>query len=43
MPGSQPGDQMVELSIRTPAADNDAQREAYEALRTSFAGFDPRS
>ncbi|MEO6925819.1 MAG: DnaJ C-terminal domain-containing protein [Rhodanobacter sp.] len=43
MPGSQPGDQMVELSIRTPAADNDAQREAYEALRTSFADFDPRN
>ena len=42
MPGSQPGDQMVELSIRTPTADNDAQREAYEALRTNFADFDPR-
>jgi curved DNA-binding protein len=43
MPGSNPGDQLVELSIRTPSADSDAQRAAYEALRTSFAGFDPRS
>jgi len=32
----------VELSIRTPAADTDAQREAYEGLRASFADFDPR-
>src|SRR6185312_65034 len=29
MPGANPGDQLVELSIRTPAADTDAQREAY--------------
>ena len=43
MPGAHPGDQLVELSIRTPAADNDAQREAYETMRTSFADFDPRS
>ena len=43
MPGSRPGDQLVELSIRTPAADSEAQRAAYEALRTSFAEFDPRS
>ncbi len=42
MPGPQPGDQLVELSIRTPPADSEAQREAYEALRTSFASFDPR-
>ncbi len=42
MPGSNPGDQLVELSIRTPAADSDVQRAAYEALRTSFEGFDPR-
>ena len=43
MPGSNPGDQLVELSIRTPAADNEAQREAYEALRSSFKDYDPRS
>lgn len=42
MPGSNPGDQLVELSIRTPAADSDAQRAAYEALRKSFANYDPR-
>jgi len=42
MPGANPGDQLVELSIRTPAADTDAQREAYEGLRASFADFDPR-
>jgi curved DNA-binding protein len=42
MPGGNPGDQLVELSIRTPAADSDAQRAAYEALRKSFANYDPR-
>jgi curved DNA-binding protein len=42
MPGAHPGDQLVELSIRTPVADSDAQRAAYEGLRTSFADFDPR-
>ena len=43
MPGSNPGDQLVELSIRTPAADNETQREAYEALRSNFKDYDPRS
>jgi curved DNA-binding protein len=42
MPGSQPGDQLVELSIRTPPTETEAQREAYEALRDAFEGFDPR-
>lgn len=42
MPGAHPGDQLVELSIRTPPADSDAQRKAYEALHKTFAGFDPR-
>jgi curved DNA-binding protein len=42
MPGTHPGDQLVELSIRTPAAGTDAQRAAYEALRESFDGYDPR-
>ena len=42
MPGPQPGDQLVELSIRVPHVESDAQREAYEALREQFAGFDPR-
>lgn len=38
-----PGDQLVELSIRTPPASEDAQREAYETLQKAFADFDPRS
>ncbi|WP_049620903.1 DnaJ C-terminal domain-containing protein [Frateuria defendens] len=42
MPGPQPGDQLVELSIRTPAAADDKQRAAYEALHASFADYDPR-
>lgn len=42
MPGAQPGDQLVELSIRTPVVDNDDQRAAFEALQQSFPGFDPR-
>jgi len=42
MPGANPGDQLVELSIRVPLADSDAQRAAYEALREQFDGYDPR-
>jgi curved DNA-binding protein len=42
MPGTHPGDQLVELSIRAPVAENDAQRAAYEALRDHFEGYDPR-
>ena len=42
MPGAQPGDQLVELSIRTPPADDDKQRKAYEALHKHFADYDPR-
>ena len=40
--GAHPGDQLVALSIRAPAADTAAQREAYEALRDGFDGYDPR-
>lgn len=43
MPGPQPGDQLVELSIRTPPADDDKQRKAYEALHKQFADYDPRA
>jgi curved DNA-binding protein len=32
----------VEVSIRVPLPDSDAQRQAYEALRTQFAQYDPR-
>lgn len=40
--GHPAGDQLVELSIRVPAADSDAQRAAYEALREEFGDYDPR-
>ncbi len=43
MPGAHPGDQLVEMSIRAPAADSDEQKAAYEALRQQFEGFDPRN
>jgi curved DNA-binding protein len=42
LPGHPAGDQLVELSIRAPVAENDAQREAYEALQKQFEGYDPR-
>lgn len=42
MPGAQPGDQLVELSIRTPPAEDDKQRKAYEALHKHFADYNPR-
>jgi len=42
MPGTHPGDQMVELSIRVPPADSDDQRAAYEALHAHFKDYDPR-
>ncbi len=43
MPGAQPGDQLVELSIRTPPAGDDKQRKAYESLHKHFANYDPRA
>lgn len=43
MPGTPPGDQLVELSIRAPEATTDKQRAAYEALHKQFADFDPRA
>ncbi|HUB89110.1 MAG TPA: DnaJ C-terminal domain-containing protein, partial [Dyella sp.] len=42
LPGLTPGDQLVEISIRVPVAENDAQRKAYEALQAQFAHYDPR-
>lgn len=42
MPGTHPGDQMVELSIRVPVVENDSQRAAFEALQAQFGSFDPR-
>jgi curved DNA-binding protein len=43
MPGATPGDQLVELSIRVPAAETDKQRAAFEALHKEFKHFDPRA
>ncbi|QWP75167.1 DnaJ domain-containing protein [Lysobacter sp. K5869] len=36
LPGTPAGDQIVELEVLAPRADNDAQREAYEGLRAAF-------
>lgn len=43
LPGAPPGDQLVELSIRVPSAESDAEREAYETLRRQFGSYDPRA
>jgi curved DNA-binding protein len=43
MPGAHSGDQLVELSIRAPVADSDAQREAYAALQEQFKDYNPRA
>ena len=37
LPGTPPGDQYAELIVQAPPISNDAQREAYEALRTVFS------
>ena len=36
LPGDPAGDQIVELEVLAPKAHTDAQREAYEAMRTAF-------
>ncbi|MEH6414023.1 DnaJ C-terminal domain-containing protein [Pseudomonas sp. CGJS7] len=36
LPGTPAGDQIVELEVLAPRPDNDAQREAYEAMREAF-------
>jgi curved DNA-binding protein len=41
-PGHPPGDQLVEVSIRVPAAESDTQRKAYEGLQAQFPHYDPR-
>lgn len=43
LPGSPNGDQFVTIQIQTPAAENDAQRQIYEQMRTLFTNFDPRA
>lgn len=42
MPGTPPGDQLVELSIRAPLPQNASQKAAYESLKSQFLDFDPR-
>jgi curved DNA-binding protein len=38
LPGTAPGDQIVELEILSPKPHTDEQRAAYEAMRDAFAG-----
>jgi curved DNA-binding protein len=42
MPGTPAGDQLVELSIRAPAAETAGQTVAYEDRRKQFKDYDPR-
>jgi curved DNA-binding protein len=42
MPGTPPGDQIVEIMIHTPPADDAAGRRLYEDMRSRFK-FNPRS
>ncbi|HBK54725.1 MAG TPA: cytochrome C biogenesis protein [Xanthomonadales bacterium] len=42
LPGNPPGDQIVELEIRTPPAHTEAERALYRAMAEQFA-FDPRT
>jgi len=42
LPGTPPGDQMVELVIATPPAPDAEAREFYEQMAQTFKDFDPR-
>jgi curved DNA-binding protein len=42
LPGAVPGDQMVTLEVRVPAATDDAAKAAYAAFREAFPDYDPR-
>ncbi len=42
LPGTTPGDQLVELRVVAPPAENDEQRVVYEEMAQKFAGFKPR-
>ncbi|HVF35844.1 MAG TPA: DnaJ C-terminal domain-containing protein [Candidatus Saccharimonadia bacterium] len=42
LPGETPGDQYVVIEVQAPKPEDDAQREAYEALRDAYPGYDPR-
>jgi curved DNA-binding protein len=43
VPGTPPGDLHAVLSIALPPADTDAKRAAYQAMASSFEGFNPRA
>jgi len=42
LPGEPNGDQFVVLQVHVPPALTDADRAAFEALKTQFSGFEPR-
>ena len=41
LPGAPPGDQIVEIEVRAPKAETDAQKELYRQMEAAFE-FDPR-
>jgi curved DNA-binding protein len=41
LPGNPPGDQIVEIEVRAPKAETDAQKELYRQMADAF-DFDPR-
>lgn len=43
LPGTPPGDQFVTIQVLTPAAATDAQKQAYEQLRSLYPDFNPRA
>lgn len=43
LPGKPPGDQLVTLVVRVPAAETDDQKAAYKSYQDAFPDFDPRS
>src|SRR3546814_14461455 len=42
LPGTPPGDQIIELEIRTPEARNAVERAAYQQFSRAFADFEDR-
>jgi len=42
LPAATPGDQIVEIRVVTPPAENEEQRTFYEQMAERFAGFAPR-
>lgn len=42
LPGTTPGDQLVEIRVVAPPAESDEQRAFYEEMAQKFVGFKPR-